>query len=428
MPEKVGFFTRLFDKAVNSAIGRAFSKIGSTSWPMYFGLISSTNINVDEARAQGISAVYTSLKVLSESVAQLPFGVYRDVDRGKEIQKGHPTYSLIHNAPNSYMTAYDFWYAMLQWRNAWGNAIAEIVRDGMGQAVEMHIIPCYEVSMVNVDGEMYYKHKDRVIHSFNIFHLKVNAKNGVWGISPIRQNAETFSLSIRQEQYANKVFGTKPPGFLTFPGNLTDDQKKASKESWQTQVEDGTPVLSGGFEYKPISIPPDDAQYVESRKFTKNDIYGIFRIPPTFAQDYERATFSNSEQQALVFVVHTLMPMLISIEQECNSKLFGVINATKSRPFYCKINVNGLLRGDINTRRQYYETMLGRGVMTPNEVRALEEMNGYEGGDRYWVQSGFIPVDRADDFIDKGSKPATDKGSNGQMNGTKIHQNGHQYA
>lgn len=371
---------------------------GKTSWNEYFGLSDDDFSNVNISSSEKLSTVYTCLKVRSESFAQLPVGVFREKSDKKESVKNN-VYELIHNSPNSFMTAFDFWYALGLFRDTWGNGVAEIIRDGFGAAIELIPLEPWETQIVEQDGRMWFVYKGRPIAQENALHLKNHSKGGKVGVSTLTENRVTLGLALKQEKYAGKVYGSKPPGFLSYEGVMGEEQKKANRESWQKQVDSGTPILSGGFKYTPIILPPGDAQYIESRTFSKGDILGIFRVPPIFIQDYERATFSNAEQSELIFVKHTIMPLVIQAEQECNRKLFGPINKKKSNPLYVKFNLNGLLRGDMAAREKFYSSMLGKAVFSPNDVLKFEDMDGYEGGDRKYIQAGFIPVDKVDEFI-----------------------------
>lgn len=357
---------------------------------------------LSDKQLEQLSTVYTCLKVLSETIAQLPFGIYKKGQYGGVCQYGNPLYFLIHNEPHKNMSAYDFWYALIYMRNAWGNGYAYIERDSYsGAVVSMKILNAWEVTLtIDLQGEVWYTYRGSTINSYNIFHIKNHPKNGLLGVSPIRENAVTLQQAAVQDQYAGKVFGKKPPGFLTYSGNVSETQKAESRKSWQTQVDNGTPVLPGGWDYKSIMIPPGDAQYITSRQYSKIDIAGIYRIPPSFLQVYDKASYASSEQEDLHFVKHTITPIIQSIEQEIERKLLPPSNANKSNPLYAHINVDGLLRGDINTRMNSYKTMWAVGAMSANDILEKENQVGYEGGGRHYVQAGFIPVDKVDQFLD----------------------------
>lgn len=369
-----------------------------------------SKINLTETTAQKLSAVYTCLKIYCESYAQLPKHVYQRDEQGKRIKSdSHPVYKAINVSANKYMNSYDFWYTIIYFKYAWGNGIAKIIRE-RGVATEFHLLEPWNCRpFMSDDGELFIIHKGDVIPYEDVLHLKNHPKNGYWGRSILTENRETFKSALKQEEYGQNALGEKPPAILSTDKALTTPQYKEVKEWWESQSKDEigkTKVLGAGFKFSPTMIPPGDAQYLESKNFTIGQIYSIFRIPPTFAQNYERATYKNSEQQDLVFIKHSLMPGIIQAEQEINMKCFAPSNYLAKSPYKSKMNVKGLLRGDTAAQALLINTMISKGVFSPNMALQLLDMDPFEGGDRRIIQSGFIPFDRMDDFIDKtGSSP-----------------------
>ncbi len=362
--------------------------------------------SVSNEQAQRIEATFLSLKILSETIASLPWKVYQDSSTGgRVIRKDNTVYYAIHIESNDFSTSYDFIHSMVWDLNAHGNAVAVIDRDFITQdANRFTKLNINEVSIKELDGRLKYLYRGTVYDQSDILHFKINSRDGKIGRSAISTCIDTFSTYEKQKTFGTKSLEERPPGFLTSDGNLTDDQRRNNMEQWKSMVSKGTPVLSGGMKYVALSLPPADVQLLETKKLTVAQIYSLFRIPPTYAQNYDTATYNNVEGQQLAFVIQTLTPIVTAMEQELNRKVFRASNAVKSSPFYVKAEFKGLLRGDINTRRQYYEAMWSRGILSGNEIRVLEDMSTFDGGDRRFIQAGFIPIDRADDFIDSKTK------------------------
>ncbi len=367
---------------------------------------------VSEQRGLGITAVYTSINILMQTIGSIPFSVKQKTDNGRVTLETSPIHYLIHDQPNEYMSSYEFWSSMIMWLMGWGNAFALISRDFRNDPASFSIVNPWDIDIRELNGEYFYYYKSQLIESRDLIHLRVFSKNGIVGMSPIMQNREAMGLIHKEDRYAGMAYGAKPPGYLTYDGiKLDTEQEKDYAESWRKSTSGDnigrTPVLKGGFKYNPILIPPGDAEYIASRQLSDTKVYGIYRIPPTFAQNYERATFSNAEQQDIVFAKYTALPIVTMIERECNMKLFPPSNRLSKDKKYIKGNLKSLLQGDLNARKEFYQAMIHAGVLSPNDVLRLEDMNTYEGGERRYIQSGSIPVDRADDFID--SKTGKDR-------------------
>jgi HK97 family phage portal protein len=233
----------------------------------------------------------------------------------------------------------------------------------------------------------------------------------------------TLGKSIRAERYQAYAIGMKPPGVLSYEGNLSPELKAENKKTWNEDLVSGkTPILGGKWQFQPTMLNPNEAQYVQTENLTDKKVYGIYRIPPVFAQDFERATFANAEQSDLIFAKYTIMPLLRVIEQECKMKLFSEREKKNSS---VKFNMNGLLRGDTQARAAFYKAMRDIGAMNADEIREREDMNKYEGGDIYTIQGANVPVDQLRDFY--ASKVIPTVSDNGKKNG-KEHFNGFTHA
>ena len=230
-----------------------------------------------------------------------------------------------------------------------------------------------------------------------IFHVVGLSYDGIKGISPIDQAREAVGLALATEEFGAKFFanGARPGGVLEHPGVLKDPEKL--RESWN-KVYQGSrnshkiAVLEEGVKYKEIGIPPEQAQFLETRKFQINEICRIFRVPPHLIGDLERSTFSNIEHQSIEFVTHTVRPWLVRWEQAIYKCL---LNETERQLYYARFNVDGLLRGDFPTRMQGYATARQNGWMSVNDIRKLEDMNSIDaekGGDDYLVNGNMVPA------------------------------------
>lgn len=387
--------------------GTAFSEI-------YWGGDHATDERVTIRRAMQLSTVYTCMNVRAQTIAALPINVIREKNGKKEVLVDHPAYHTLCHEPNNYMSSANLFMTSMLHADGWGNSYVRIHR-GYGEDVEsFEILQPYDVDPIVASGEAFYRFKGEMIPSRNMLHFRWFSLDGICGISPIMQNANGMGIAMKEERYEAMAVGKKPPGILSYEGNLTPTQQAQNQKSWQTDLEAGrVPVLSGKWTFQPIMLEPGAVQYVQKAQLTDQKIYGIYRIPPIFAQEYGRATFSNAEQSDLVFAKHTITPIVRVIEQECNMKLY---TEREKKNTYTKFNMNGLLRGDLNARQSFYTAMRNIGGMNGNEVRALEDMDNYNGGEIYTVQAASIPVDQLREFYTQQVLPsATPKKT--QLNG-----------
>ena len=396
------FFQNLFEKYVwdfsrKSADG-TFNLKGTEAWARLIGYSDNfAEEPVSETRAHGLATVYTCINVRSQTVASLPINVYREEGEQKVNLSDHPVYYPLAHQPNSYMSSANMFLTAMIHADSWGNSYIGINRNGRGVVTSLDPIVPWECESIQViDGNAYYKIRGEVYTSRDILHFRWFSLDGLNGISPIRQNAITVGKAIKSEKYSAMALGQKPPGILSYEGNMTPEQRAENQKAWKNDLVSGnTPILSGRWSFEPIMLSPGDAQFIEQEKLTDKKIYGIYRIPPVFAQDFERATFTNAEQSDLIFAKHTILPLVRIIEQECNMKLFS---EREKKNTYVKFNLNGLLRGDTQARAAFYTAMRNIGGMNADEIRQREDMNGYEGGDIYTIQGANVPVDQLRSF------------------------------
>lgn len=381
------FFTRLFKKR---------STTYDSTYPnfYYWGSETESGESVNQDRGTRISTVFTCINVICQTLASLPLAVKQEVDGSNVAIKKNPVNRLISQKPNALMNGYSFWYAIVFSYLGWGHGRAYILRDSKGIPEQLLPLAPDKCTEQVVEGELYYRVGEEWVHSRDILDFKLYTKNGYTGMSPIMQNAELMGYKLKQDKYSARVLANKPSGFLS--GQATKEQAKSIGENWKAAINGdevkGTPFLIGDVKFNPLMIPPNEGQHIETKDYTNKEIYGIFRVPPTFAQDYTHVVQNNAEQQDRNFAKHTITPNVRMIEQECNEKLFPESNKMMETPLYTHFNMNGLLRGDTETRFKAYHDMILDGVFSANDVLRLEDMPKQKGenGDKYYIQGAMI--------------------------------------
>ncbi|MFZ2905336.1 MAG: phage portal protein [Cyclobacteriaceae bacterium] len=372
------------------------------NFPGWFDAIGSST-SVSKRQAVKISTVYTCLNILGETFGSLPFDVKQDTPQGRVTRKDHPVYKLIHDRPNPFTTAFDFWSTIVKLIKGWGNAYA-IIERANGEPSALWLVNPQDIQIIKHQKSIVYKitSTGQLLSHTDILHFKNFSLDGIIGLSALDENRVTMGHAKKLKEYNSALVDTRPPGYLSAETPPKDpNQKENIKKMFQVEKVGEIPLLYGGVKYFPFSLPADAVAYIESSDLTEQEIYGIFRIPPTLAQNYKRATFSNAEQQDLVFSKYSLATRT-AIEQECNAKLFREDNYQSGQPLYTKFNLKGILAGDIKTRKEFYQMGLTLGLFSQNNVLDLEDMERFEGGDRRYIQGAMVPLDLVDDFVKKG--------------------------
>ena len=364
---------------------------------------------VDEKSALQIATVYACVRLLADSVAQLPLHLYKIEDDERSVKaKEHSLYKILYRQANSEMTSFSFREVMMTQLLLWGNAYAQIVRDGRNNILGLYPLLPENVEIDRDDkGTLYYiyhaytdevpgdKNKDIIFRREEILHIPGLGFNGLVGFSPIAMMKNSLGATLAVEKYGSVFFknGAQPVGVLEHPGILKNPEKL--RENW-TEIYGGAKnahkvaILEEGMKYSPISLPPEDTQFISTREFDVEEICRIFRVPPHMVQSLKRATFSNIEHQSIDFVVHTLDPWLVRIEQAIIKDL---LTENEKEIYYPKFNVDGLLRGTIETRMKAYSTGITNGFISPNEARQKENMPPIpdeEGGNYYFVNGSYV--------------------------------------
>jgi len=395
------------------------NRVGSAFSFLFGGTTSGKTVN--ERTAMQATAVYACVRILAEAIAGLPLHIYRyRLDGGKERISQHPLYYLLHNEPNPEMTSFVFRETLMSHLLLWGNAYAQVVRNGRGQAVALYpLLPNkMEVSRAQ-NGELiytYYRDADEngqkpkggyvILRKDQILHIPGLGFDGLIGYSPIAMAKNAIGMALATEEYGATFFanGANPGGVLEHPGVIKDIQRV--KDSWNSAYQGSgnahrLAVLEEGMKFQAIGIPPEQAQFLETRKFQINEIARIFRIPPHMVGDLEKSSFSNIEQQSLEFVKYTLNPWVVRWEQSLQQSL---ILPSEKPSLFIKFNLDGLLRGDYQSRMNGYAVGRQNGWLSANDIRELEDMNripAEDGGDLYLVNGNMLPLSQAGNFYAK---------------------------
>lgn len=357
-----------------------------------------------------LSTVFTCVLVRAEGLSSLPLSVYQSTTEGSRIAYNNPAYNLIHNQPNPFQTASQFWKSVSAHMDLFGNAYAIISYSGRFQPTGIELIedPCSVNILRTERGDKVFEFQGKRYQNYEMLHFRDLSLDGVYGCSRIKYNASTLAYAGKLKSYGSNAIGVKPPGYFTTEQNYATvkGQETSLSKTWKDAIATGdTPTLPFGLKYLPLMINPGDAQYLEAVNATKEDIYGMFRVPPTLAQNYERATFANAEQQSLVYIQYTMLPLIVNIEQELNSKLFADGNSESASPYYVKFNTAALMRGDFKSRTEGYRTLWSIGQLSGNQIADFEEWNHFDGGDERYIPMNMIPLSKMDDFISTLTEP-----------------------
>lgn len=370
---------------------------------MFGGQSSYTGKVINEYTALQTIAVFACVKVLSESLASIPLIVYKRKKSGeRERAVNHPLYSLLHDLPNQRMTSFTLRETMMAHLVTWGNAYADIQRNKSSGQIEA-IFPLRPdrmyLSINEKTLEVMYRYtvggQERLLYPENVLHIPGLGFDGVKGYSVIAMARQGIGLAQATEEYGARYFGNgaRPGGVLRHPKTLSDPAFNRLKTEFNEEHQGldnahKLKILEEGMEYTQIGLPPEDSQFLETRKYQRSDIAGLFHVPPHMIGDLERATFSNIEQQSIDFVVNTMRPWFVRWEQSMNWKLLNL-----DPQYYTEFLMDALLRGDSAARSSFYTSMFNIGVYSQNDIRRKENENPIAGGDKYFVPLNMRPHD-----------------------------------
>jgi HK97 family phage portal protein len=362
---------------------------------------------VDENSSLQNPTVWACVRVISEAFAAMPTHVYRRTrDGGKEIARDHYLYPIVHDQVNPELTAFDYWELAQAHLCTWGNHYSLMEFDQVDRVKALWPLPPDRVKVtrdkVNDPREYSYRQNDgrwMPVESQYIFHVAGLGYDGRIGYSPIGLHRQTIGAANAVQEFSARLFGNgvRSSGFLEHPTTLTKEAGERLAKSFSEQyagLKNAHKVilLEGGMKFNPSSINPDDAQFLETRKFSRSEIAGMFRVPAHMIGDLEKATFSNIEQQSLEFVTFTLVPWMARWEAAIRARMLGPQARTK---YFVEIDANGLMRGDAESRAKFYQLGINSGWLKPNEARRKENFNEDPAGDVYFrpLNTGMVRPD-----------------------------------
>jgi len=378
---------------------RIFNNIGETS--------SGVRITADSALRN--SVVFACNRVLSESISSLPLVLYKEDEKGNRAKaKKHPLYKLLNSNPNKENTTMQWRETMITNVNLRGNHFTQIIRNSRGDILSLWGLDTARMTAKRLEktGEIIFIYntgsKEVAFKFDDILNVAGLSLDGISGISPIAYNRESLGVSVALEAHAGSFFknSASPSGIFAIEGELSDEafkrMKKDFDESWTGMKNSNKPmVLEGGAKFHPITMTNVDSQFLEARKFQKQDISAIFRVPLHMINDLEKANYNSIEQLSLGFVIYSLTPSLIRIEQCMQRDL--LTEQERADGYYIKHNLSALLRGDMKTRAELYGKFVEKGIFTINDVLKLEDMNEVDEGNKRYIQMSYTTVDNIND-------------------------------
>lgn len=368
---------------------------------------SASGVTISHGTALQIAAVFSCVRVLSETLAMLPLHLYERVGDGKSRARGHALYPVLHSIANPEMTSFTLRETLQAHVATWGNGYAEIQENGRGDIVALWPLRPDKTRPVRIGGDLVYEVElpDSIgggggrLPAERVFHVHGLGFDGLTGYSVIRLHREAMGLAMATERFGARFFGNgaRPSMVLKYPGQLDQPAQDRLKDSWQDfygglDNAHRLAILEEGMELETIGIPPDEAQFLATRKFQVAEIARIFRVPPHLIGDLERATFSNIEHQGIEFVTYTMGPWLGRWEQEITRQL---LTAPERSRYHAEFLVDALLRGDTQARYNAYSIGRQNGWLSANDVRRFENMDPIDGGDVYLVPLNMQPADMA---------------------------------
>ena len=358
---------------------------------------TESGANITHDSSMRISTVYACVYKIASTLASLGLHLYVTDGRRRDMVNEHPALDVCTYRPNNYETAFHFWETVIAQAVSKGCGYAIIQRGAGGIPIAMECVDTDQVERRIVDGRVLFKLNDGLVVAQEDMLEVCN----MYRKSPIQLHRENLGLAQAAQNYGSTYFGNggQMTGVLSSDQPLKSEQMEVLQKSWNgSMTSAGTKLLPFGFKYNRISIAPEEAQFIQTRKFQAEEICRIFSVPPALVQLESQTTYNNVEQQNLMFARHTVLPWAKRIEQELASKL---LTMREARDHYFKFSLNDLYRGDLQARANYFTQMLQNGVMSINECRAAEELNPVQNGDAHLVQVNQIALDRMGAYSDK---------------------------
>lgn len=377
------FFTNIFKKK---------TEVRSSIYPSMFGGVSGSGVSVDKNTALTFTAVWSAVRLLSESISILPVNVYeREKNGDKSLAEKNSVYNLVHNQPNYYMSSVAFFEKCMMDLCLSGNSFIQIIRNGGGSPESLLPLNTQDITVKVNNGSIFYQSqtKNEIYDDYDILHFKGVSQDGIMGLSPITQNSNAIGWGISLEEYGSKYFvnSAKISGVLETDRALSEEAIERLKNSFSNtynklQNSQSTAILEEGLSFKPISISPEQSQFLASRIFSITEVARMFNIPTFMLQEHSKSSFNNIESLSQSYVTYSLMPYIRRMESEMNRKLF---KTNESGKIFVEFNVNGLLRGNIKDRTEAYKTGINNGYLSINEVRRKENLNSVADGDDLYL-------------------------------------------
>lgn len=362
--------------------------------------------SVTEETALTVAAYQCCVRVVSETIGQMPWRVHERTSAGQRVAEYHPADRLLNRIPNYEIDGAVWRELMVRWCMSWGNAFNEIVRDASYRPIELWPIEPWRVTPLRADGALWYVIQQPTggtvtLPAADVLHFR-GLGDDLMGLSVLQYMARALGLSMAQEESMASQMenGARISGILRPPGagSFTREKSDQIAEAWKAQNVGSKNhgkvyFINQGLDYTPLSMPNTDAQLLESRQFSVIDICRFCRVPPHKVFDLTRATFSNISHQSLEFQVDTIGPWVVKFEQQANRKL---ISPAVSGRYFSKINTNAILRMDPDTRSNWYTKLRDLGVMNPNQICALEDYDTLgPDGDIHLVPVNMQTLERA---------------------------------
>jgi HK97 family phage portal protein len=353
--------------------------------------------------AMSVTAVYACVSLLQETLAAFPLHVLREREGENAKAYDHPLYRVLHDRPNQNMTSFEWREMMVGHTALRGDSYSQIIQDNAGRIVALRPIrPDVVYPEQRADGRIQYRVYEgntvRVYFDDEILRFPYKMMDGVRSLSPIGVHRETIGLAGASKRFLEAIYrnNAAPKGALVASAELSPEAVAALRKSWEErhmgpENAGRIAILDGGLDWKSMGMSMNDAQYVELQNFSVADIARIFGVPPHKIGDLSKATFSNIEHQSIEFVQSCILPWVRRLESRMNEYLLS--DADRQAGYYIAFDLKGLLRGDAAARASFYRQMFYIGAMNPNEIRAGEDMNPYEGGGEFYVQGATVPVD-----------------------------------
>ncbi|HEY3430746.1 MAG TPA: phage portal protein [Cyclobacteriaceae bacterium] len=370
----------------------------------YEGEKTTAKIVVTEEKAMGVGAYFSCLKVLGETMASMDLEVVEKIGKATRANTSHPNYWLLHAEPSPDFNRFEWVQAMVIWAASWGNGYSKIKRDRFANAKEFVILPEYEVTPKKTErGKLYYEWthegKTEIILSDDMIHLKNIGVNGLVGLSTAQMQRESLANSIAKQQHEGAFYsnGAKASGILMTPGTLGAKEQENLKSSFEKENSGAknrfkTIILEEGVKYQQLTIPQNDAEFLESKKFDRTEVCGWFRMPPHKIGVLDDANYSNIDSQERSFAKDVAVPWAIRFQQELDRKLF--FEGERGR-LMTQFNLDDLIKGDIKTRYEVYNQGVQTGILRPTEPREAEgwPMEGTEEINKFFMNSTMLPVE-----------------------------------